>query len=224
MGTILALIASPLGRKVTAVVVCLALFGGVVFAAYHRGQASGYSSGQRSQLEIDKQSFDNYKAAAEKSLQDLSAKITSSEKLAQDAQDRATASQGKADSLQKGIEAVVRAIPSGSKQPPAEDTAKLADYPGLFQENELRKQKEAELQNSITELHASNDSLKKANEQLKAQVDVAVALAQEANKNYVVAYNAAQVHHSTFVKVITFGLVHDRHLNIPPPIELKPHV
>lgn len=203
-----ALLASPLGRKASMVIAGLLLIWGAYRYAYSQGQDSGRQDGKRDQLEVDKQAFQQDRQTFLTQLQDLQKKV-------EEADSRVVASTQATNSLKKSLNSIVRAIPANSTKPPDTDAQKLQDYPALFQENEKRKQIE----------DAQDQTIQALNQKavvLEQQRDAAMKYGDEVTAHYVVAYAAAQKHHSRFVKIISFGLVRDKKLDLPPPASLNP--
>lgn len=87
----------------------------------------------------------------------------------------------------------------------------ISEYPIVVKENDVLKQTVSADQSEITTLNSKLDLI-------TSQRDNAINLSNEAIANYIRSYNAAQRHHSLLLKVITFGIVHDRHLDLPRPI------
>jgi hypothetical protein len=69
-----------------------------------------------------------------------------------------------------------------------------------------------------------NDELIATNKKVEAitvQRDAAIKFSSQVIGYYVKAYNASQKRHSLFIKIITFGLVKDKHLDLPDPGSLQ---
>jgi hypothetical protein len=98
----------------------------------------------------------------------------------------------------------------------------VTQYPLIISENLTLQSEDAALNNEVTNLK----SLYQADEDELKQT---IAYINTLSNEYVEAYNVAQKvrKHSWFFKIVTLGLVHDPHLNIPTPLDLdslKPSV
>jgi len=95
------------------------------------------------------------------------------------------------------------------------DDAIVTDYPLVLKQVDVLTATQTNQQDQINDL---NDEVLK----IVNQRDVAITYGNTVTGYYVKAYNAAQKHHSMFVKILSFGLVRDKHLNLPDPETLKP--
>jgi hypothetical protein len=195
-------------------------------------EAAGYANGNRAQLEIDKKQFEQIQKQYQTVLQtkEQEIQLANSQIAKLEAQVQSLSAQFQALAVLREQQTThVASLPDSQVKAdlesnlggPLEDLAVLrkADdiviqYPVVLKQVDVLSSKVDVLNN---ELIATN---KKA-DAITAQRDAAVQFSNEVMGYYVKAYNASQKHHSWFVKVITFGLVRDRHLNLPSPASLQ---
>jgi chromosome segregation ATPase len=195
--------------------------------------AAGYASGQRAQLETDKTQFTQLQQQYQSTLAAQQAKIDASDAQltilktlyqslssqfallqSQRQQQQAQVAQLPDSQVRADLEVKL----GGSLEEPSilrKDDAIVTDYPLALKSIETLTQKVSNLDSTVVELGHKVDAI-------AAQRDASIQFGNNVVALYTRAYNAAQVHHSRFVKIITFGLVRDKHLNLPEPTTLKP--
>lgn len=201
---------SPLGRKLALAIAVLALLAGAYFYVYNKGHEAGRLAGVRAQLDEDRAEFEKVQAAfthamAEYRQQDDAAKQLIAQKdseLAALKQQRNVAR----EAVNRLSDAEVANAISGADQ--RELLRIAADYPLVVKQNGELEGKIAALEQRVSAIEGQRDAAVNAYDRL-------VPL-------YTRAYNAAQTKHSLWLKVITFGLVRDKHLDLPTPVSLKP--
>jgi hypothetical protein len=90
----------------------------------------------------------------------------------------------------------------------------VSDYPLVLKQVDIANA-------NIASLNAKVDVINDKVTQITKQRDAAIDFGNQVVGYYVKAYNAAQIHHSRFIKIVTFGLVHDKHLDLPSPTSLN---
>lgn len=198
-------------------------------------RSKGYADGSRTQLETDKQQFEQisqqYKdalAKAQSTIDSSNAKIASLDLQLQGLQVQFVAL---ATQRQQG-QGAVNKLPDSAVQGDLEtklggplsdpsilrkDDQIVTDYPLVLKQVDLLNTKVDDLSSKVQAISDKEGAVEK-------QRDAAIQFDQELVPLYVKAWNAAQVHHSKFIKIITFGLVHDRHLDIPNPSSLNARI
>lgn len=215
------------------------LLGGI-FYIYNRGKDAGKQEGVRQQLEDDKKQFqqlsDSYKAELDKWQQrDQQAQVLlqQAQVALDNANSRLAIIAQQRESDRKGVEALPDvALEADIKKRlairgaddvtagfyPAElrkiDLV-ITDYPNLQAENTT-------LQDKLKATDTKIDALSQRVDAIGQQRDAAITYGNRVTELYVRAYNLAQKKHSAFVKILSFGLVHDRKLDLPNPTTLKP--
>lgn len=228
----LALILSWLMKpKVLASVLLIAALSGAFFWYGAKREADGFSAGKRSQLDEDKVLLAQQAKSFQDTLNQQQAIITKEDALLNSLNDSLKVTQAQLVALssqRQSQQQSVAALPDAKVQ--ADLEAKLG---GLLSQTEtLRKAdsivtdyplvvKQSEtLTAQVKDEHQKVDVLQTELTAVTKQRDAAITFSNEVMKNYVDAYNAAQKHHSLFVKIITLGLVHDKHLKLPNPVEI----
>lgn len=198
----------------------------------NKREAAGYQKGSVSQLETDKQQFDQVSKKYQDALSKAQSTIDSSNTkiAALDSQLQNLQIQFVALAAQrKQSQDTVGRLPDSAVQgdlevklggPLAEPTVLrkadqiVTDYPLVLKQVDVLSTKVDELDSKVAALGVKTQAITE-------QRDAAIQFGIEVTKYYVSAYNAAQVHHSRFIKIITLGLVRDRHLDLPAPATLN---
>lgn len=201
----LAFLISPLGRKLAAAALVLALLLGAAWYFYSKGQAAGFADGQRAQLDLDRQQFEQDRAEFLKKLDEY--------KVENDRLNQRLADQDAHIHVIRADRSAVRDAVSRMTAPQIS-----AELSALDQREVLQMVKG--YPKLAEELRATQDKLstleaKVANESKRA--DAAAEAYNRLVPLYAKAYNAAQKKHSLFVKIISLGLVRDKHLDLPAP-------
>lgn len=205
--------------KVLLTVIILALLSGAFLWYGSKRESAGYTAGQSSQLQIDKTQF-------EATLKQYQATLDSAQKTIDASQASLAALDSQYHILlssQAAIKQQVAALPAQQVQADLESKAKgsltdpetLRKIDAIFSDYPIQVAAVANLTQQVNDLGTEVTALTK-------QRDTAITFGNELEGYYVKAYNAAQPHHSWFIKIITLGLVHDRHLSLPAPETLKP--
>lgn len=223
-------IANPKVLGISALVI--ALLGAFLWYGQYRSN-QGYQSGQLTQLQTDKAEFQTQLSQYQQTLQQSQAQIQAeAQQIASLSETARTLSQAVStlSTQRTQVSQQVAALPASQVQSDLEgklggplsnsdilrkDDQIVSDYPLVLQQN-TDLQKSVDTQN--TEIATQQTEI--AN--VEKQRDSAIAFNNVVIADYTKAYNAAQKHHSLFIKIITFGLVHDRHMNLPAPTTLKP--
>lgn len=228
MNFILAWLMKP--KVLLAVILAAVLTGGILWYGNKR-ESAGYSSGQRNQLQVDQSQFQSVLKQYQDSLNAAQLKIAADDK-------QFTALQAQISTLNASLSALAIQRESGqqsiNKLPdtavqgdlemklsgPLTDPTTLrkadaivTDYPLVLKSVDVLSAKVDDLSQSVSVLQDKVG-------QVTVQRDSAVQFGNTVVGYYVKAYNAAQVHHSKFIKIITFGIVRDRHLDLPQPTTL----
>lgn len=218
----LAFFLSPLGRKVAGGIAVLLLLGGAVWYIYGKGRAAGYVDGQRAQLDVDKQQFQQERAEFLKQLQHY-----------QEADDAAKAQVARKDaelqSLRNSralIRSNIAAVPAPALV--ADIQSRLGSVPsGTLSEAELRHLDEtvADYQNlsrQVAALEAKSAAQDQRIDAISHQRDSAITAYNNLVPLYSKAYNAAQGKRFSLWRVPPFKwLVPQHKLNLPDPVTLK---
>ena len=215
------------------VLVLIAALGIGVYAYGEHKAAEGYHSGSVAQLSVDQEQFKqvttSYQSKLDSAQQQLDAS-TQQIALLQTGLKTLSAQYASLAAQRQQSQSQVNALPDAALQ--ADLEAKLGgplsssvtlrkaddivtDYPLVLQSITVLNSK---VDNLAGQVSALNDSVK----DVTTQRDAAIAYGNTVTGYYVKAYNAAQVHHSKFLKIITFGLVRDKHMDLPAPTTLKP--
>jgi outer membrane murein-binding lipoprotein Lpp len=229
MGPFLALLLKPkvlIGTLVTIFVLSAFLWYG------HSRQQAGYQEGTRVQLEVDRKQFEQalgqYKdalAKAQSVIDASNAKIASLDSQVQTLQIQYAALAAQRRQGQENINKLPDSAVQGDLETklggPLSDAAILrkadaivTDYPLVLKQVDILTDKVDKLDQKFNALSEKEQAVEKQRDAAMQFVDVVVPL-------YTKAYNAAQVHHSKFIKIITLGLVRDRHLDLPAPASLN---
>lgn len=234
-----AFLLTPMGRKIglaVAGVLVLATVSGVI---YQKGKSAGYGDGQRAQLEDDKKQLDqqtqtfqdalkraqNQVAQAQSQIDAANARsVILAKAIAATSQQRQQA-QEKVSSLPDS-QLFVDIVGKLSVRTPNDQTpnftfselrkidATVTDYPQLKNQYDQLSARQVETENAVKAMDTKIDGITK-------QRDAAITYSNQLMGHYVDAYNAAQKKPSLFVKIITLGFVHGRHLNLPSPVDLE---
>lgn len=228
MNFILAFLLKP--KVLIGIILAAALAGGIFWYGNKR-EAAGFASGSRNQLSTDQEQFNGvlkqYQSkldsdqvtidAANKQYAALQSQITVlNSALAVLASQRQQAQQQISQVPDSGLQADVESKLGGSLT--SSITLRKADqiitdYPLVLKQVDTLSSKVDDLMKSVGSVSAKADAL-------TSQRDAAIQYGNEVTGYYVKAFNAAQKHHSLFIKIITFGLVHDKHMNLPDPVTL----
>lgn len=195
-------------------------------------EKAGYSAGSRVQLETDKQEFNviqkQYQDALSKAqsvIDSSNAKITALDTQIQTLQIQfaalATQRQQGQQSVNKLPDSAVQGDLETKLGGPLTDPAILrkddqivTDYPLVLKQVDLLSTKVDDLDSKVKAI----DEKEKA---VEGQRDASIQFINQVVPLYVKAYNAAQVHHSKLIRIISLGLVRDRHLDLPAPASLN---
>jgi len=195
-------------------------------------EKAGYSAGSRVQLETDKQEF----AVVQKQFQDALSKAQS---VIDSSNAKITALDSQIQTLQIQFAALatqrlqgqqsVNKLPDSAVQGDLEtklggpltdpailrkDDQIVTDYPLVLKQVDLLSTKVDDLDSKVKAI----DEKEKA---VEGQRDASIQFINQVVPLYVKAYNAAQVHHSKLIRIISLGLVRDRHLDLPTPASLN---
>lgn len=248
---LLAFAKTKLGRQILAggaILLALAVAYGIL---RHRLVERGKELGRAEQLEVDKQSWEQDRAAYVGALREQGAQISKARELIIQYQAALVAAKAKIDAIEGEKDSALLAV---SRIP---DAGLLADirsrlYPVLAAESVLRKNgvDSGSPPLSPTELRACDSCLaelplaqrqisglremlgalegKSAAQQsaltaTEAQRDAAIGYANRLEGHYVAAYNLAQKvrRRPLILKILTFGLLKDPKVNLPSPVSLK---
>jgi len=198
----------------------------------NKRESAGYQKGSVAQLETDKQQFEQVSKKYQDALTKQQSVIDSS-----DAKIKALDSQLQTLQIQfialaaqrKQGQDTVGKLPDSAVQGDLETKLGgaltepsilrkadqiITDYPLVLKQVDL-------LSNKVDELDSKVTALGEKTQALTNQRDAAIQFGDTVVGYYTKAYNSAQVHHSKFIKVITFGIIHDRHMNLPDPTSLN---
>ena len=195
-------------------------------------EKAGYSAGSRTQLETDKQEFAVVQKQYQEALTKAQATIDSSNVKLAALDIQLSTLKAQLDVLasqrQQGQQSVNKLPDSavqgdlevklgGSLSDPAilrKDDQIVTDYPLVLKQIDVLSSKVEDLDSKVTELGVKEQAVEQ-------QRDAAIDFGNKLVPLYIKAYNAAQVHHSKLIKIITLGLVRDRHLDLPAPASLN---
>lgn len=213
---------SPIGRKVAGTVAVVTLMAGVTLYIYNKGRENGRQDGQRDQLEQDRKSFEQDR----KQFLDTLATYQAKDQAAQQQIQQQNATIAALASARVAARAAVDRLPDA--QLGSDIHTKLgspaSDAPLTI--SELRRVDEiltdyGNLSQQVTALQAKSAEQDKRIDAIEHQRDAAIESYNKLVPLYTKAYNAAQKKHSLFVKIITFGLVRDRKIDLPAPATLE---
>lgn len=193
--------------------------------------ALGYASGSRAQLDTDKTQFAQVLKQYQDSLQQDQQQINASDLKIQalngqlqtiSAQLVALASQRQQQQQQ------VASLPDSQLQADLETTlggplsspVTLRKADQIVRDYPLVLKQVDSLTSQTNDLSQKVDALDSKVEGITKQRDVAIQFGNTMVGYYTKAFNAAQTHHNRFIKIITLGIVHDKHLNLPEPTTL----
>ena len=216
-----AFLVSPLGRKVAALVIVVVVLAGLALSIYNKGKAAGYVDGQRSQLETDRQQFEQDRKVflgelAKYKERDDAAKAIISQQDSELQSLRNSRAQ---------IRAAVSSLPASALV--ADIQSRLGSVAsGTLGESDLRRIDEAiaENQNITAQLSALEEKVAAQDQRIDAishQRDSAIASYNKVVVLYTKAYNANQRKRPLILKILTFGLLKDRKMDLPDPATLE---
>jgi len=218
-------------KNLLILLVMTAVLSGFIWYGSYREKA-GYGAGTRSQLEVDKTQFEQVSKQYQDALSKAQSTIDSSNtKLAAlDTQLQTIQMQFAALATQRtqGQQSVNKLPDSavqgdlevklgGTLTDPAilrKDDQIVTDYPLVLKQIDVLNTKVDGLDSKVDELGVKE----KAVEQ---QRDSAIQFGNQIVPLYIKAYNAAQIHHSKLAKILSLGLVRDKHLDLPSPASLN---
>lgn len=226
---------STLQLRLVAGVLALSLLSGAFMWYGGKREAAGFASGGRAQLETDKVQFEQVSKQYQDALAKAQSTIDSSNAriVSLDGQLQTLKMQfgALAAQRQQGQETVNK-LPDSAVQGDLEtklggsltDSVILrkndqivTDYPVVLKQVDV-------LSARVDTLDSKFQALSDKEQAVEKQRDAAIAFGDQVVGFYTKAYNAAQKKHSLFVKIISFGLVRDRHMDLPAPTSLVPHV
>lgn len=234
-----AFLLTPLGKKIGIAVLGVVLLSGATAVIYQKGKAAGYGDGQRAQLEDDKklldqqtQTFQDSLKRAQSQVQAANAQIeaanarsailakaiAATSQMRQQAQEKVSALADKdlfADIVGKlAVRATNDPTPNFTFSELRKIDATVTDYPPLKTQYEQLAARQAETENAVRGLNDKVDGITK-------QRDAAITYSNQLMAHYVDAYNAAQKRPPLIVKVLTLGLYHGKHMDLPSPVSLE---
>ena len=237
----LPILVSPLGRKIAAGILGLAIVSGGAWWLYARGKAEGKLLGAAEQLEQDKESFERERQrftetlAAAQQREDHALELLrqaqetidrANQRIAQVQAERASQRQAIeslpdaelfADITKKlGIRAPTDLTPSLYPAELRRADLVITDYPISQQENQALGEKLAGLEDKVGALELRVEALAK-------QRDAAIEWGNQVVGHFVRAYNTAQKvrKRPLILKILTFGLLRDPKLDLPEPVSLE---
>ncbi len=229
MGILLSFLLRP--KVLITTLVTIAVLSGLLWYGSVQKRA-GYADGSRTQLESDKQQFEQisqqYKdalAKAQSTIDSSNTKIASLDTQLQGLQIQFVALATQRQQGQQGVNKLPDSAVQGdletklgeSLSDPTilrKDDQIVTDYPLVLKQVDLLNTKVDDLSSKVQAISDKEGAVEK-------QRDAAIQFGNELVPLYVKAYQATQTHHSKFIKIITFGLIHDRHLDLPAPTTLK---
>lgn len=213
------------------IVLALVIWAGAWYG--NQREAAGRQAGQAAQLQIDQTQFKQVTQQYQATLQAAQTKIDADDAQLKQLSVQLTSLSAQFASLtsqRQQQQSQVSTLPDAAVQGDLEaklggplsqtatlrkDDAIVTDYPLVEQQLTVQSSKVENLTSQVTTLNSVVTTV-------TLQRDTAIAYGNTVTGYYVKAYNAAQKHHSLFIKIITFGLVRDKHLDLPPPTTLKP--
>ncbi len=202
--------------KEALLVVLLIVIAGFAVHIYENGKLAGIKDQQLSQMEDQKKQV--LDALSQNQTFMASQNVVIAGLRSQVAVDQATIATSRAQAA-----AASKAIAALTPSQVAPDlTAKVGDLsnPEVLRKIDDIVTNQPKLVEQITALQDSFDKLSLTVTAVEAQRDSLQKTLDIVVPAYKTAYDAAQKKHSLFVKIITLGLVHDRHLNLPDPATL----
>lgn len=208
----------------------IAVLSGVLWYGSIREKA-GYQKGSVSQLEIDKQQFEQVVKQYQDELKKAQSiidtdntKIAAIDSQLQNLQVQFVALAAQRKQGQDGVNKLPDSAVQGDLETKLGGTLTdptilrkadqiVTDYPLVLEQV-------SNLTTRVDDLDSKVQVLDDKEKAVESQRDAAIQFGNVVVGYYTKAYNAAQIHHSKFIKIITFGLVHDRHLNLPVPTSL----
>lgn len=213
------------------IIIALVIWAGAWYG--DKREADGRQAGQASQLQIDQQQFKQVTQQYEATLNAAQTKIDADDAALKQLSVQLTSLSAQFASLssqRQQQQSQVSTLPDAAVQGdleaklggPLSQTTTLrkaddivTDYPLVLQQLTVQSSKVDNLTQQVTALDSKVT-------EIGSQRDAAIAYGNTVTGYYVKTFNAAQKHHSLFIKIITFGLVKDVHLNLPDPVTLKP--
>lgn len=210
-----------LQAKLIGAAVVVVILAGIALGIYNKGKAAGQIEGARAQLETDRQQFE----------QDRQVFLAQLKKY-QEADDAAKAQVAAKDAEIAGLRRSRAAAAQSIRNLPDEKIVadileRLGEAPGATLSNpQLRRldgilADSQNLEQQVAALEAKVAAQDQRIDAIEHQRDAAIASYNKLVPLYTKAYNAAQRKHSLFVKIITFGLVRDRKIDLPDPVTLE---
>lgn len=198
----------------------------------NKREAAGYQKGSVSQLETDKQQFEQISKkyqdvlTQQQSVIDSSnAKIKGLDLQLQTLQIQFAALAAQRQQSQQAISKLPDSAVQGDLETKLggslSDASILRKADQIVTDYPLVLKQVDNLSTKVDELDSKIAAFGQVSEALTQQRDAAIQYGSEVTGYYVKAYNAAQVHHSRFIKIITLGLVRDRHFDLPTPATLN---
>ena len=212
---------ATLQAKLIAGAVVVIVLAGIALTIYNKGKSAGYVEGQRAQLEIDRQQSEQDRALFLAELQKYQERDDAAKVEIEHRDSEIRQLQG----ARAAIRHKVYSIPASGLI--SDIQGRLGDVPTqTLSELQLRRIDEAIIENSnlaaqVAALEAKSAEQDKRIDAIEHQRDAAIASYNKLVPLYTKAYNASQKKHSMFVKIITFGLVRDRKLDLPDPVTLE---
>jgi chromosome segregation ATPase len=206
---VLAFILSPLGRKLAAAIAVIALLIAAYFYIYNKGHEAGRVAGAREQLEQDRQQFESDRQEFLATLQKYQERDDAAKAVIQAKDSELLALRARRTEAKAAVDRLsdVQVASEVSASDQRELLRIAADYPLVLKQNDELGGKIAALEQRVAAI--------------EGQRDAAVAAYDKLVPLYTKAYNAAQTHHSLFVKIISLGFVRDRKLDLPSPVSLQ---
>lgn len=218
--------------KYLLVLVLAAALGIGVYAYGEHKASDGYHAGTVAQLSVDQEQFKQvttqYQSKLDSAQQQLDAS-TQQIALLQTGLKTLSAQYASLAAQRQQSQSQVNALPDAALQ--ADLEAKLGgplsssvtlrkaddivtDYPLVLQSVTVLSSKVDNLTSQVGQLQSSVTDV-------ETQRDAAITYGNTVTGYYVKAYNAAQTHHSKLVQILTLGIVHNHHIDLPAPTTLK---
>ena len=201
--------------------VLLLAMAGIALSIYNKGKAAGYVEGQRAQLEIDRKQFEQDRAQFLEQLRKYEEKDEAAKAQIVQRDAEIGSLRRKRAAIRENISSIpaARLATSIQEELGTNSTGTLAD-------NDLRRILEEissnhNLEAQVAALEAKSAEQDKRIDAIEHQRDAAIASYNKLVPLYAKAYQAAQKKHSLFVKIITLGLVRDRKIDLPSPVEIE---
>ncbi len=224
------LFSNPKNLLVLALITALGI--GVYAYGEHKA-ADGYHSGSVAQLSVDQDQFKqvttSYQSKLDSEQQQLDAS-TQQIALLQTSLKTLSAQYASLAAQRQQSQSQVNALPDAALQAdleaklggPLSSSTTLRKADSIVTDYPLVLQQVTVLNNKVDNLSGQVSALNTSVTAVTAQRDAAIAYGNTVTGYYVKAYNAAQVHHSKLVQILTLGIVHNKHLDLPAPTTLKP--